>query len=109
MSSHPHFAYDDPTNTIYVAIEKLSWNENCRGAGYFDFDKDLILTKEGPYTRSQWDLPEIFRKVNISYHDQLSWKNGYFQSVGRGQEFVVTCTQEIEEWTKRLIDKHAMK
>jgi hypothetical protein len=33
MSSHPHFAYDDPTNTIYVAREKLSWNENCPTMG----------------------------------------------------------------------------
>lgn len=108
MSSHPHFGYDDPTNTIYVAREKLSWNEKCSGAGTFNFHKDLVLTKEGlQFSRSQWDLPKIFKGISISYHDSGSWKNEYFQSAERGQEFVVTCTKEIEEWAKRLINKHA--
>ena len=111
MSSHPHFEYfnyDNPTNTVYVAREKLSWNEQCPGAGSFDLHKDLVLTKEGlQFSRSQWNLPEIFKEANISYHSQNSWKSDHFQSAGRGQEFVVTCTPKIEEWTKRLIDKHA--
>ncbi len=108
MSSHPHLQYVDPTNTIYVAREKLSWNDKCSGWGSFSFHKDLVLTKEGPrYTRSQWDLPEIFKRVNISYHDQNSWKSDYFQSAGRGQEFVVDWTAELEKWTKCLIDRHA--
>jgi hypothetical protein len=108
MSTHPHFGYDDSTNTIYVAREKLSWNEKCPGAGTFSFHKELVLTKEDlQFSRSQWDLPEIFKRTNISYHDLHSWKNGYFQSAGRGQEFVVTCTPDIEDWTKRLIDEHA--
>lgn len=107
MRSHPHFGYvDDPSNTIYVAREKLSWNEKYLGAGSFDFHKDLVLTKEG-LSRSKWDLPIIFKETDISYHSHDSWKSDYFQSAGRGQEFVVTCTPEIEEWTKRLIDKHA--
>ena len=110
MILHPHFGYDDPTNTIYVAREKLSWNEKCPGAGSFDFHKDLVLTKEGlQFSRSKWNLPGIFKGVNISYHNKESWKGDYFQSAGRGQEFVITCTPEIEDWTKRLIEKHSAR
>jgi hypothetical protein len=78
-------------------------SEKCPGAGSFAFHKELVLTKEGlQFSRSKWNLPEIFRGVKISYYSEKSWKSDYFQSAGRGQEFVVTCTAEIEEWTKSL-------
>lgn len=108
MSSHPHLQYVDPTNTLYVARENLSWNDSYPGWGTFHFNKELVLTKEGPnYTRSQWNLPSIFKEAHISYHGENSWKRDYFQSVGRGQEFVVDCTPQVEEWAKHLVEKNA--
>jgi hypothetical protein len=60
------------------------------------------LTKKG-LSRSKWDLPDYFRDAGISYHKN-SWKNGYFQSVGKGQEFVIKDNKKIEEWACNLID-----
>lgn len=112
MHYHPHLQYTNTTktNTLYVARKNLSWNNRCSGWGVFDFENDLVLTKDG-YTRSKWGLPEIFRNGEVmSYHNKKSWKDeGYFQSAYTGQEFVVNSTQEIEEWTKRLIDKHCAR
>lgn len=46
---HPHIMHKghDEKNTIYVATEKLSWNEDLPGWGVFNFDKKLVLTKKG--------------------------------------------------------------
>jgi hypothetical protein len=112
IKSHPHLRYGSraygSSNTLYIAQERLSWNAKYQGWGTFNFKEDLVLTKTGCYTRSQWDLPEIFRGKDISYHSAKSWKSNYFQSAARGQEFIVNCTQEIEDWTKKLICQHAV-
>lgn len=107
MRSHPHLQHTYKTNAVYVAKERLSWNEKYSGWGIFNFHNDLVLTKEGQYSRSKWNLLEIFKGVDISYHSQNSWKSDYFQSAAIGQEFVIKCTQDIEDWTKRIVEKHA--
>jgi hypothetical protein len=105
--SHTHSkARETSKNTIYVAREKLSLNEKFPGAGMLRFNEDLILTKPG-YKITCWNLPEIFRDVNISYHKKESWKNGYFESVSRGQEFVVDANPEIQQWVEGLIERHS--
>lgn len=42
----------------------------------------------------------------MTYHTEKSWKDGYFQSAARGQEFVVEENQAIEMWARRLIEKY---
>ena len=59
------------------------------------------LTKEGQ-TRSRWLLPEYFRNYKISYHSENSWKDDYFQSAAKGQEFVVDGDENLEKWLKSL-------
>ncbi len=104
--SHASGLHSSEDNTIYVAEETLSWNDYLPGAGAFSFTNSLVLTKEG-YSRSRWQLPECFNGIGISYHDQNSWKDDYFQSRPRGQEFVVQENDKIEEWTKELINMNA--
>jgi hypothetical protein len=44
--------------------------------------------------------------VQISYHGEDSkygWKEDYFQSALKGQEFVIEEHTKAEEWAKRLI------
>ena len=112
MEYHPHIAGNhdrNSNNTIYIERESLSWNSNIAGAGVFNYNDSLVLTKEGE-TRSQWQLPSIFKNVKITFHNSESWKNKngieYFQSVGRGQEFVIEKNTEIEEWVKGIIEKN---
>jgi len=110
MCYHSHVTRCDGSknNTIYVAKENLSWNNNFPGAGVFTFQNGLVLTKEG-YSCSKWQLPSFFKGLHISYHDQNSWKEDYFQSRARGQEFVIEESNEVEMWAKELIEHNSLK
>lgn len=105
---HPHNIVSRGTveNTIYVARDTVDWNDNIMGYGAFDYNKQLVLSKEG-HTRSCWDLPDIFRNVYISYHTENSWKEDYFESAGRGQEFVVDANEDVVNWAKNLIRNYS--
>jgi len=106
MQYHPHVRSEqrkrNRTNTLYVARDRLCFNQSLPGASPFNFSKRAVLTKDG-FSRSRWDLdPEIFQSAIISYHPE-PWKEGYFQSAGRGQEFVIKENSKIEKWAKDLI------
>ncbi len=106
LINHPHAEYAVPgNNAIYLARKKCTWNEQTPGYGLFKYDEELVLTKKG-MSRSRWDLPACFKNASISYHNKSSWKNGYFQSVCRGQEFVIQDNPEVADWAINLIDKH---
>ena len=60
-------------------------------------------------TRSKWELPDIFREVSITYHNKKSWKDNYFQSACRGQEFVIEENDLIENWAINIIKENARR
>lgn len=108
MRGHPHLLEKrrmKRNNTIYIASDGLTWRSGISGVGVFQFDESLVLTKEG-FPRSRWSLPDFFRSVNISYHSEKSWKDGYFQSSNIGQEFVIEPSEEVENWARELVEKH---
>jgi len=108
MQCHPHAEYyleEEGKNCIYQAKEKLSFDENIKGYGVFNYDDSLVLTKDN-YSRSRWELPDFFKEVNISYHSKKSFKKEYFESAKIGQEFVIQCNEEIENWVRDLILKN---
>ncbi|MGL5206594.1 MAG: hypothetical protein ACRC8T_03680 [Acidaminococcaceae bacterium] len=94
-------------NTLYLATEHLSFAPDLPGYGIFNFSENLVLTKEGEI-KSKWALPDFFKEINISFHKKDSWKDGYFQSAGRGQEFVMEATPQIEEWARDIIRKNVV-
>lgn len=106
MRFHPHTAPSriGGNNTIYVARDSLSWQPALPGAGPLKFNNKLILTKPG-YLKSRWQLPDYFKNVRISYHADKDkcWKDGYFQSRGKGQEFVIHSDERVENWLKDLL------
>ena len=109
MRNHPHADYyhttdGDENNTIYAARRHASWNPKIPGYGVFRYSPELILTKQG-LKKSQWQLPDCFRNAKIKYHSAASWKDGYFQSAARGQEFVVDDNEEVAEWAKGLVNR----
>lgn len=106
MKYHPHLKSKrrrrNGTNTLYVAKDKLSFNKSFPGASPLHFDKKLVLTKDG-FSRSKWDLnTNIFQRAVISYHPK-PWRKHYFQSAGRGQEFVIQENRLVENWARNLI------
>ena len=100
LRKHPHFSLERDENKVFVSKDKLSFLPDLPGAGVFQYHDKLVLTKKG-MSRSKWDLPAYF-KGKISYHSEASFKKDYFQSAGRGQEFVVDADAEIMKWVKDL-------
>ena len=109
---HPHVLprrLDNPNNCIYLGARSASWNDALPGYGLFPTMEDaLILTKPG-MTRSRWRLPEDFRGLKLTYHAQSAWKDGYFQSACRGQEFVFEEDERVQAWAQGLIDLYAAR
>ena len=108
LGNHPHLhetRTNKATNTLYLASKQLSFSPQLSGCGTFQFSPELVLSQEG-MTKSKWALPDFFKNVDISYHSKDSWKEGYFQSVGRGQEFVLDATDEIENWVHGIINRN---
>ncbi len=107
MGNHPHICErrrKEKNNSIYIARDNLTWNSKLRGAGTFLFNEKLVLTKEG-FTKSRWNLGDIFKQVKISCHSDKNWKpEGYFQTNGIGQEFVVHADKQVEKWMKNIIN-----
>ena len=104
LTWHPHSnlgIYRETNNTIYIASEKLS-RTDLPGYGTFRYDDALVLTKEN-CSRSRWNLPEFFKEVHISHHNQNSFKDGFFQSVPIGQEFVISEDERIIDWAYNII------
>ncbi len=105
LQYHPHAQKrfkEDKNNCIYKAAETLSLSTSHKGAGCLCFHNNLILTKNG-YSKSRWELPEIFRDIEISYHSQKSFKEDYFQSAAKGQEFIINENGNVTNWATKLI------
>ncbi|WP_418420766.1 hypothetical protein [Alistipes indistinctus] len=108
LGTHPHSAErrkDNPRNRIYVAAERLSLGGDLPGAGTLSCRADRVLTRPGK-KRRYWNLPEIFRHTEISYHKPEAWQaDGSFMSVARGQEFVVEASGDIRDWILKIVSE----
>lgn len=74
--------------------------------GYFRFAEILRLTKSG-YKKTWWQLPKAFANVKISYHENVATSPAgefiEFQSVAKGQEFVMESNPELEDWLSAIL------
>ena len=110
LKYHPHSnfekyrdAWSKGMNAIYLPTHHLSFAPTVSGCGTFSFHKSLVLTKEG-YSRSRWEFPTTMQGVEIS-HNPHGWKDDYFQSAARGQEFVMDGTSAVMDWVKCLFNR----
>ncbi len=106
LPDHPHsLFYSYNNNRIYLAADRLLTTDHP-GAGLFRFNKELVLTSDD-MPASRWKK-NFFPKMgySISYHSDSSYKDGYFQSAGRGQEFVIDADSELIKWVEKLSDNY---
>lgn len=112
--SHVHFEEKGySNNSAYIAMEKLSFEPTKYGAGVFKYDDSLVLSCSTGL-KSIWQLPLCFHPDNgtqITYHanpEKWTKENDYctLESVGRGQEFVISENPDIETWAKQVILKN---
>lgn len=106
---HPHALEKySQNNALYLPSKTLSFDSSRNGCGVLKYDSIRQLTK-ARHKRSEWDLPECFKNVEISYHekDTYGWggDNDYFKAAYRGQEFVVKkdMSDDMKEWVKKVI------
>lgn len=110
LKTHPHtlaVRTERHNNAIYIARDISTWNSLLPGAGVFRYSDQVKLTKAGR-SKSYWDLPDFFRRLTISYHNESSWQEDCLKTASKGQEFVV-CGDDngaLEEWVIHLIEKH---
>lgn len=100
--THPHAAYMGRKGNVLFGASRPS-SGNLEGAWHFTFSDHRVLTRSG-YSRSRWALPmDVFADRSITYHSAGSWKDGYFQSAARGQEFILDANQPVLEWCREIV------
>lgn len=105
---HPHANFTGDCgdlNALYIPSRHLVINgtdTGLRGFGTLNYDKKRVLTVPG-MLRTRWKVPFWFKQINISYHSEKSFKDGYFQSAARGQEFVISENPHLAKWVCNLI------
>jgi len=101
LKHHPHYINKEigdykKANTIYIGANY----------GYFKYNDRLLLTKPG-YKKSWWQLPSFFSEVRLSYHENIVKRasQGFveFQSVAKGQEFVMESNPELAKWLSDIL------
>jgi hypothetical protein len=116
---HPHLAFEpDPSNTLYVAAERLrlpgAGRVRLPGAGTFDVARDVHRLTDARAARpSLWSLPHAFLpsgRPALSYHDrEQRWScdgdRVLLQSVARGQEFVLDLDEypDVVGWVSEIL------
>ena len=108
---HPHAQKrfeKEKNNCIYEATETLSFNSNLSGAGCLNYHDSLVLTKKG-CSKSKWEVPSFFKDIEMSYHSQKSFKEDYFQSTAKGQEFIIKENENAIQWASKLIMAGTMR
>ena len=103
---HPHSNRDmdkDHSNVMFVASEKLSFNENMPGAGVLTYREDRVLTakscnKATWIKRSIYDVDAIIgNRKNASKIDNGIYYAGIWQELGLRE------TLDCEEWAKSIV------
>jgi hypothetical protein len=115
FADHPHLhGRSDPSNTLYVAADRLHFPRLSRqGGGIFrEMSGARILTDSRQPKRSTWKVPAWFHPehgATLSYHENRDrWhtddKECRLSSAARGQEFVLTTPHldATEAWLRDI-------
>lgn len=112
---HPHIKgrkeYGKQRNSVYMATPTFSSNPNKPGWGSFNYNRQLVLTKDGAENKSFWELPSCFQKEQGNFtHSLKIWNvmpNGCveMQTYGRGdQEMYISSNPKVVAWAENLIN-----
>lgn len=101
---HPH-SYPErranPTNTIYVPTETLSFRHNMPGSGLFTYADKRILTLNG-CTKATWKENAVYMPDAIIGTRKNSAKGPGVYYSGIWQELALQETKDAEKWAKSL-------
>ena len=105
---HPHSSDNYRTkkcysNVMFVANDRLSFNENLPGAGVLTFRKDRVLTAKG-CNKATWVKRSVYDVDSVIGNRKNSSKiaDGIYYA-GIWQELGLKETPKCEEWAKSII------
>ncbi len=103
---HPHSIHDrteNKTNVMFIASDKLSFNEDMPGAGVLKYREDRVLTAQD-CKKATWKKRSIYDVDSIVGNRKNSSKStdGIYYA-GIWQELGLLETAECEEWAKSII------
>ena len=104
---HPHAGdwYTAPkrANVMFVASDKLSFNENMPGAGVLKFREDRVLTAPN-CNKATWIKRSVYDADSVIGNRKNSSKiaDGIYYA-GIWQELGLKKTPECEEWAKSIV------
>ena len=107
FSWHPHssnsYTSHEHSNVMFVASDKLSFNENMPGAGVLKFRKDRVLTAKN-CNKATWIKRSIYDVDSVVGNRKNSSKtaDGIYYA-GIWQELGLKKTLECEEWAKSIV------
>ncbi len=102
---HPHAKAErvcNSSNVMFVAREKLSFDENLSGAGVFKYDEKRVLTAKG-CNKATWIKNDVYDVNSVvgNRKNSCTSGNGIYYA-GIWQELGLKETQECEDWAKSL-------
>ena len=107
---HPHAQMTGLTNnTIYISSKNLSFNMELPGAGLFNYQDELVLTKEGKkwYIWDEFRFPFLIQGNLCNSNRQFTESDGGIVIADKtGQEYVYCENAEITNWAMRIIKNH---
>jgi len=104
---HPHASEirrSDPTNTLYLAAERLSLCDNTPGFGVFTYNDKRRLTAAENNKTATWKYHDWYSPDMIYENRKNSSKTpGRLFYAGQWQEIVLRESSEAEAWAKEVI------
>lgn len=101
---HPHSSkqrLSNPSNTLYIPSERLSFDQSKTGSGLFAFDRKRVLTEIG-CPKATWKYNDVYAPNAIIGSRKNSAKdNGIYYS-GIWQELALCESEKTTEWMKSL-------
>lgn len=112
-ASHPHATgHWRENNTIYIAPNSFSLfgERDVRGFGKFRQSPQTQLTHQDAPSMSYWGVPKWLNPFEggciPSGHYEKNYQNGFFKTIGRGQEFVCKpkINNDFKDWLLNIFD-----
>ena len=106
FSWHPHSSSKfttKKTNVMFVAAERLSFDDNLSGAGLFSFSEDKVLTLKG-CTKATWikrDVYDVDAVIGERKNSAVDKNIGIYYA-GIWQELALKENAKADEWVKSL-------
>ena len=105
LKDHPHWNSKATNNTIYIARDTCTFDDDIKGFGMFNYSPNLNLSNNDMSQRTYWKIPAL-KGLNVSFKGANGKKEfdelGQYIIFPRCQELVIDSPQ-AEQWAINLI------